>query len=103
MPNTFDQFDEEIKNTFDQFDDPEVIAPEVISQEEPKPFPVAKAYEPTIFDNIKDYFTGGEAHKARASNELVARKIAERDKRAEIRGSVIPLGGDCREARIGGS
>ena len=59
---------------------PEQLAEDVPSpykRPDGTPYPEARAYEPTIFDSVTDFFTGGEAHRARASNELTARKIAE--------------------------
>jgi len=36
-------------------------------------------YKPTYFEQVTNYFTDTDADKARASNELAARKIAERE------------------------
>ncbi|MCH8177066.1 MAG: hypothetical protein IIC09_02485, partial [Proteobacteria bacterium] len=63
----------------DQLDYSFMGEPEPIYTADGSPLPEARAAEPSVWDSVQDFFTGGEAHRAKASNELQARKIAARE------------------------
>jgi len=70
----------------DEPDPVEPPAPEQLPEDTPSPYtadgsplPEARSAEPSVWDSVQDFFSGGEAHRARASNELMARRMARRD------------------------
>ena len=80
--------DDEPEGTLDYsfMDDDNAFVEDDRMEDTPSPYtadgsklPEARAAEPSIWDSVQDFFTGGEKHRARASNELQARGIADRE------------------------
>lgn len=84
MSNTFDQFDSlnaknaKLTNTFDQFDSLNTTANtfDQFDSLTTDDRPVAQNWQPSLLESVQGVFG---ANKERASNELAARRIAERE------------------------